>query len=53
VSKREAVLGAAMAADTAVTRIGSIDAAPGLRLLDKAGRPLDLNLTSFDHFASP
>lgn len=53
VSKRETVLGAALATDTVVTRIGSIDAASGLRLLDQAGRPLDLNITSFDHFASP
>lgn len=51
VSRRNAVLGAALAADTPVTRIGSIAAAPGLRLLDGDGQPLDMHITSFDHFA--
>ncbi|HWU97873.1 MAG TPA: thiamine-phosphate kinase [Oxalicibacterium sp.] len=52
-SKREAVLGAALAAGTEVTRIGVIEAERGTRLLDGDGRPLDLNISSFDHFASP
>ncbi len=52
-SKREAVLGAALAAGTSVTRIGIIEAERGTRLLDGDGRPLDLNISSFDHFASP
>ncbi|MFC6519448.1 thiamine-phosphate kinase [Undibacterium arcticum] len=50
---RKAVLAAAHSADTAVTRIGSIDAAPGLRLMDSAGAALTLQLSSFDHFSSP
>lgn len=52
-SKREAVLGAALAADTTVTRIGIIEAERGTRLLDGNGQALDLNISSFDHFASP
>ncbi len=52
VSRRDAVLGAALAADTPVTRIGTIDAEAGMRLLDLDGHPLDLNISSFDHFAS-
>lgn len=52
-AKRDAVLAAAQSASTAVTRVGRIDAAPGLRLADAHGAPLDLKLTSFDHFASP
>ena len=51
-SKREAVLGAALSAGTAVTRVGRIDASPGLRLQDADGAPLNLQVTSFDHFAS-
>jgi thiamine-monophosphate kinase len=49
---REAVLAAAVASSTAVTRIGTIDASPGLRLTDADGAPLDLKLKSFDHFKS-
>lgn len=51
-SKRDAVLGAALAADTPVTRVGRIDASPGLRLQDANGTPLNLQVASFDHFAS-
>ena len=47
---RERVLAAARNAATPVTRIGTIDAAPGLRLTDSSGRPLDLDYPSFDHF---
>jgi len=50
--QRTAVLAAGLAASTAVTRIGSIDAAGGLRLRDADGAALDLQLTSFDHFLS-
>lgn len=53
VAKRDAVLAAARAAATTVTRIGSIEAAPGLRLTDSDGAPLHLHLSSFDHFTSP
>lgn len=52
-SRRDAILAAGQAASTAVTRVGTIDAAPGLRLVDTDGAALDLQLTSFDHFASP
>jgi thiamine-monophosphate kinase len=51
-ARRDAVQAAAAAAGTAVTRIGSIEAAPGLRLVDAGGRALDLKPDSFDHFTS-
>jgi len=51
--RREAVSAAARACGTAVTRVGIIEAMPGLRLIDSGGAPLDLQLSSFDHFASP
>jgi len=50
-SAREAVQLAAGRAHTPVTRIGRIDEAPGLRLLDAAGAPLERRYASFDHFA--
>ena len=47
-----AVQAAAVASGTQVTRIGRIDAEPGLRLQDGQGRLLSLqNFQSFDHFA--
>ncbi|SNT00145.1 thiamine-phosphate kinase [Noviherbaspirillum humi] len=52
-SARESVLAAAAECGTPVTRVGRIDAAPGLRLVDRNGAPLSLQLASFDHFASP
>lgn len=52
-SRRNDVLAAARSASTPVARVGSIDAAPGLWLIDADGATLDLKLTSFDHFASP
>jgi len=52
-TQRDQVLAAANAASTAVTRVGSIDASPGLRLIDADGAALDLQLASFDHFSSP
>jgi thiamine-monophosphate kinase len=51
-STRDAILAAGQAATTVVTRIGTIDAAPGLRITDAHGKPLQLNLHSFDHFAT-
>lgn len=48
---RAAVLAAAGSVATPVTRVGRIETAPGLRLVDADGRALDLGLTSFDHFA--
>ena len=47
-----AVMSAAARADVAVTRIGQIDAAPGLRLHDATGQPLAQTYPSFDHFRS-
>ena len=49
---RAAVIAAGIAASTAVTRVGRIDAASGLRLQDAAGLPLHLTPISFDHFRS-
>jgi thiamine-monophosphate kinase len=51
-SARAAVIAAAGSVATPVTRVGSIEAAPGLRLVDAAGQPLDLKLAGFDHFTS-
>jgi thiamine-monophosphate kinase len=48
---RAAVAAAAAQAGTAVTRIGRIDAEPGLRVLDAQGQPLTQGFTGFDHFA--
>ncbi|WP_310346239.1 thiamine-phosphate kinase [Rhodoferax saidenbachensis] len=46
-----AVQAAALASDTPVTRIGRIDAAAGLRVVDGRGQPLPGDWKSFDHFA--
>jgi len=48
---RTSVAAAAQTSQTPVTRIGQIDAAPGLRLLDRQGQPIANTYTSFDHFA--
>ncbi|MFT3778459.1 MAG: thiamine-phosphate kinase [Ottowia sp.] len=48
---RAAVERAGEKAATPVTRIGRIEAAPGLRLIDAAGRPVEDGFRSFDHFA--
>ena len=48
---RDAVTAAAKSAATPVTRIGRIDATPGLRLVDGAGNAVPNTYTSFDHFA--
>jgi thiamine-monophosphate kinase len=50
---RADVAAAARQAACEVTRVGTIDAAPGLRLLDGAGAPLSLEIHSFDHFSTP
>ena len=39
-------------AGLALARIGRIEAEPGLRLVDGAGRPLTFESRSFDHFRS-
>jgi thiamine-monophosphate kinase len=46
-----AVQAAGRAAGVAVTPIGRIDAEPGLRIVDAAGRPVGAGLRGFDHFA--
>lgn len=48
--QRDAVAAAAQASQTPVTRIGQIDALPGLRLLDAQGQPVKNTFVSFDHF---
>ncbi|ALT78583.1 thiamine-phosphate kinase [Paucibacter sp. KCTC 42545] len=47
-----AVLHAAQTSATPVTRIGRIEAQPGLRLLDRQGQALAASFSSFDHFKS-
>jgi thiamine-monophosphate kinase len=51
-TQRNAILEAAQSTGIAVTRIGSIEAASGLCLVDNAGKSVNLQLTSFDHFIS-
>jgi thiamine-monophosphate kinase len=51
-ANRDAVTAAAHACGTAVTRVGVIEAAAGLRTADAGGKPLDLRINSFDHFKS-
>ena len=48
--QRDAVAAAAHASQTPVTRIGQIEAAPGLRLVDGQGYPVTQRFASFDHF---
>ena len=52
-SRRDAVLDAARRAGTPVTRIGAIEAAPGLRLLDATGQAVVRSFAGFDHFRTP
>jgi thiamine-monophosphate kinase len=49
-SARAAVAQAAAATQTTATRIGQVDAAQGVRLLDAQGQPLAQRYDSFDHF---
>ncbi len=49
--QRDAIADAARQAGTPVTRVGRIEAEPGLRLVDAGGAPLALALKGFDHFA--
>ena len=51
-SARADVQAAAVSAAVAVTCVGRIEAAPGLRLLDAQGQVLPNNYASFDHFKS-
>ena len=49
-SQRNAVQAAAVASNTPVTRIGQIEAALGLRLIDDQGKPVKNSFESWDHF---
>jgi thiamine-monophosphate kinase len=49
---RDAVQAVARQAATAVSRIGRIEAQPGLRLIDAGGHVLDNAFAGFDHFRS-
>jgi thiamine-monophosphate kinase len=49
--KGDAVIAAAQQSAIQVTRIGRIEAALGLRLVDSNGEHLENTFTSFDHFA--
>jgi len=49
-ARRDAVLAAAQRAGTAVTRLGSIEPASGLRLLDGFGQAVVRRFAGFDHF---
>jgi thiamine-monophosphate kinase len=51
-AQRGAVQCAAEESSTPVTRIGRIEAASGLRLLDQQGQALPHSFSSFDHFKS-
>ena len=53
--RRDAVVAAARAADTSVTRIGRVESGGRLRYVDAAGREVVGPATAFDHFltASP
>ena len=50
-AQRAAVAAAAQASGTPVTRIGQIDSALGLRLVDASGAAIANTFTAFDHFA--
>jgi thiamine-monophosphate kinase len=49
---RDAIIAAAAGCGTALTRVGVIEAAPGLRFVDADGLPLALSAAGFDHFAT-
>ena len=51
-SRRDAVQEAARRAGVPVTRIGTVDSTPGLRVVDGNGQPLAARYASFDHFGS-
>jgi len=53
VAQRAAVIAAAQQAEVAATRIGAIEAQPGLRLRDADNRDVVIDAPSFDHFNSP
>lgn len=49
---RAAIMAAGQATNTAVTRVGRMETARGMRLLDRDGKTLTLAVSGFDHFAS-
>lgn len=49
-ARRAAVAAASEASHTPVTRIGTVLAEPGLRLVDAQGQPVEHRYASFDHF---
>ena len=49
-ANRAAIFAAALEAGTAVTRVGTVDAEPGLRLVDGGGAAVSMGLAGFDHF---
>ena len=49
-ARRNAVTIASRASETPVTRIGTIQAQAGLRLLDAQGKAVENRYASFDHF---
>jgi len=51
-TRRAAVAAAARQSGVAVTRLGQIEATPGLRLVDAHGNAVPNQFTSFDHFAN-
>jgi thiamine-monophosphate kinase len=50
--QRAAIEAAAARCAVAVTRVGVIEAAPGLRLVDGAGMAFSLSDGGFDHFTT-
>ena len=52
-AQRAAVAQASAHSATPVTRIGHVQAAPGLRLVDGQGRSVAPQFASFDHFSAP
>ncbi len=50
VSARSAVQSVAASTQTVLTRMGSIEAQPGLRLIDAQGQPVPNTFAAFDHF---
>jgi thiamine-monophosphate kinase len=51
-ARREAIVATGAQARTAVTRVGQIEAAPGLRMVDADGAVLELGLRGWDHFGA-
>jgi thiamine-monophosphate kinase len=52
-SRERAVIDAAAQASVAVTKVGFVEAASGLRIVDGRGVALKQHFTAFDHFRSP